>query len=128
MILLAGQQLKANFGKHEIISDQGFSVGGSEEYPEPFEYFLASMALCATFYMRKFCQQREISTDGLNVIQHNENVYEDNKYKKKLTLSVELPEGFPSKYRKALLAAGNTCTVKKVIQEMPDFDIEIVES
>ncbi len=124
--LLDGQQLKASFGEHEIISDQSTKVGGSEEYPEPFDYFLASMPLCAAFFMRKFCQQRDISTDGLKVIQNNENIG-DNKYKKNISLSVVLPDGFPDKYRKALLASANTCTVKKVIQEMPEFEISIAD-
>jgi ribosomal protein S12 methylthiotransferase accessory factor len=124
--LLEGQQLKASFGDHEIISDQSVAVGGKAEHPEPFDYFLASMPLCAAFYMRKFCQQRDISTKGLKVVQNNENLSEDNHYKKKITLSVTLPEDFPKKYNKAILAAANTCTVKKVIQAIPEFDINIV--
>jgi len=124
--LLEGQKLQASFGDHQIISDQGVAVGGNAQHPEPFDYFLASMPLCAAFYMRRFCQQREISTDGLKVVQNNENISEDDKYKKKITLEVTLPEGFPKKYNKAILAAANTCTVKKVIQAMPEFDISIV--
>ncbi len=54
MSLLAGQQLKASFAGYEIISDQGFDVDGKDEYPEPFDYFLASMLcllrfICASF-------------------------------------------------------------------------------
>ncbi len=124
--LLEGQQLQANFGEHQITSDQSIAVGGRAEHPEPFDYFLASMPLCAAFYMRKFCQQRDISTDGLRIVQNNENISEDDNYKKKITLEVTLPEGFPKKYNKAILAAANTCTVKKVIQAMPEFDIAIV--
>jgi ribosomal protein S12 methylthiotransferase accessory factor len=124
--MLPGQQLKASFGKHEIISDQSLTVGGQEEYPEPFDYFLASMPLCAAFYIRKFCQQRDISTDGIKVIQNNSNVGDD-KYQKKFSLSVELPESFPQKYKKALMASANTCTVKKVVQAMPEFEVSIVE-
>jgi len=124
--LLEGQQLQASFGEHNITSDQSMSAGGKAEHPEPFEYFLASMPLCAAFYMRKFCQQRDISTEGLKVVQHNENVSEDDHYKKKISLEVTLPEGFPKKYNKAIMAAANTCTVKKVIQAMPEFDIAIV--
>ena len=124
--LLEGQQLKASFGDHEIISDQSVSAGGNAEQPEPFDYFLASMPLCAAFYMRKFCQQRDISTEGLKVVQNNENLSEEDHYKKKITLSVTLPENFPKKYNKAILAAANTCTVKKVIQALPEFDISIV--
>jgi len=124
--LLDGQQLQANFGEHQIISDQSIAVGGKAEHPEPFDYFLASMPLCAAFYMRKFCQQRDISTTGLKIVQNNKNISEEDNYKKKITLEVTLPEGFPNKYKKAILAAANTCTVKKVIQAMPEFDIAIV--
>lgn len=124
--LLEGQQLKASFGDHEIISDQSVAAGGNAESPEPFDYFLASMPLCAAFYMRKFCEQRDINTAGLKVVQNNENLCEDDHYKKKITLEVTLPENFPTKYSKAILAAANTCTVKKVIQALPEFDITIV--
>ena len=124
--LLEGQKLQASFGEHQIISDQSISAGGNAEHPEPFDYFLASMPLCAAFYMRKFCQQRDISTQGLAVVQHNENMCEDDPYKKKITLEVTLPDKFPEKYNKAILAAANTCTVKKVIQALPEFDITIV--
>lgn len=124
--LLEGQKLKASFGEHEIISDQSKAVGGNEESPEPFDYFLASMPLCAAFYMRKFCEKRDISTVGLKVVQNNENVCEEDHYKKKITLAVTLPENFPTKYTKAIIAAANTCTVKKVIQALPEFDISIV--
>lgn len=124
--LLEGQQLQASFGEHQITSDQSVAVGGKAEHPEPFAYFLASMPLCAAFYMRKFCQQRDINTDGLKIVQHSENVSEDDHYKKKITLEVTLPDNFPKKYNKAILAAANTCTVKKVIQAMPEFDITIV--
>ncbi len=124
--MLDGQQLKASFGDHEIISDQSVTAGGKAEYPEPFDYFLASMPLCAAFYIRKFCDARDISTDGIKISQDNENIDPENKYKKKLTVSVELPESFPKKYHKALLAAANTCTVKRVVQASPEFEVKIV--
>lgn len=123
--MLAGQQLKASFAEHEIISDQSKAAGGQEQYPEPFDYFLASMPLCAAFYIRKFCQQRDISTDGIKVTQNNENVGDD-KYKKKFAIEVELPADFPQKYKKALIASANTCTVKKVVQAVPEFEITLV--
>lgn len=123
--MLEGQQLKASFGQHEIISDQSINVGGQAAYPEPFDYFLASMPLCAAFYIRQFCKQRDIPTEGIKIFQENENIGDD-KYKKKMHISVELPDNFPTKYRKALLAAANTCTVKKVIQAMPEFEINLV--
>lgn len=125
--LLEGQKLQASFGTHKIISDQSIAAGGNEEHPEPFDYFLASLSLCAGFYMRKFCLQRDISTQGLEIVQEVTTAEGDDHYKKKISLRVTVPEGFPKKYRKALLASANTCTVKKVIQAIPEFDIEIVD-
>lgn len=124
--LLEGQKIQASFGKHKIISDQSLSAGGDESHPEPFDYFLASMPLCAGFYIRKFCEARDISTEGITLTQDNSNIGED-KYHKRFSITVTLPDSFPKKYRKALLAAANTCTVKKVIQAMPEFEIEIAE-
>jgi ribosomal protein S12 methylthiotransferase accessory factor len=124
--LLEGQKLQANFGKHQIISDQSVSAGGEESNPEPVDYFLASMPLCVAFYIRKFCEARDISTEGISLTQEHTSIGED-KYHKRFAISVILPEGFPEKYKKALLAAANTCTVKKVIQAMPEFDIQIAE-
>ena len=124
--MMAGQQLKASFGEFEIISDQGRELGGQEEYPDPFSYFLASLPLCTAFYIRRFCEQRDICTDGMKVIQDNTNIGDDN-YKKKLSITVKLPEGFPTKYKKALIAAANTCTVKKVVQALPEYEIDIAE-
>lgn len=122
--LLEGQKLQASFGKHQIISDQSVAVGGDQAYPEPFDYFLASMPLCAGFYIRKFCESRGISTEGITLTQEHATIGED-KYQKRFEISVVLPAGFPDKYKKALLAAANTCTVKKVIQAMPEFNIKI---
>ena len=124
--MLDGQKLQASFGEHQIISDQSVSAGGDNSYPEPFDYFLASMPLCAGFYIRKFCEARGISTEGISLTQEHSTIGED-KYHKNFAIKVTLPEEFPDKYKKALLAAANTCTVKKVIQAMPDFDIQIAE-
>ncbi|KAA1161147.1 OsmC family protein [Pseudoalteromonas fuliginea] len=119
--MLEGQKQSAKFGDLEVISDQSIAVGGSAEHPEPFDYFLVSMVLCAGFYARKFCEQRDISTQGMTLTQNNENV--DDNGKKLFAIEINLPEGFPEKYKKALIAAVNTCTVKKVIQAVPEFSV-----
>ena len=121
--MLEGQKQSAKFGDLEVISDQSVNAGGNAEHPEPFDYFLVSMVLCAGFYARKFCEQRDISTQGMTLTQNNENV--DDNGKKLFSIEINLPEGFPDKYKKALIAAVNTCTVKKVIQAVPEFSVVV---
>ena len=121
--MLEGQKQSAKFVDLEVISDQSVNAGGNAEHPEPFDYFLVSMVLCAGFYARKFCEQRDISTQGMTLTQNNENV--DDNGKKLFSIEINLPEGFPDKYKKALIAAVNTCTVKKVIQAVPEFSVVV---
>ena len=121
--MLEGQKQSAKFGDLEVISDQSANAGGNAEHPEPFDYFLVSMVLCAGFYARKFCEQRDISTQGMTLTQNNENV--DDNGKKLFSIEINLPDGFPDKYKKALIAAVNTCTVKKVIQAVPEFSVVV---
>lgn len=122
--LLEGQKLKAKFGKHEVISDQNISLDQLGDYPEPYDYFLVSMVLCAAFYVRQFCASRDIPTKGLILSQENSRSEED-KYKQTFNIVVKLPDNFPQKYRKAVLAAASSCTVKKVIQALPEFEVSI---
>ncbi|MBB1453310.1 OsmC family protein [Pseudoalteromonas sp. SG43-1] len=121
--MLEGQKQSAKFGDLEVISDQSVNAGGNAEHPEPFDYFLVSMVFCAGFYARKFCEQRDISTQGMTLTQNNENV--DDNGKKLFSIEINLPDGFPDKYKKALIAAVNTCTVKKVIQAVPEFSVVV---
>lgn len=121
--MLEGQKQSAKFGDLEVISDQSVNAGVNAEHPEPFDYFLVSMVLCAGFYARKFCEQRDISTQGMTLTQNNENV--DDNGKKLFSIEINLPDGFPDKYKKALIVAVNTCTVKKVIQAVPEFSVVV---
>jgi ribosomal protein S12 methylthiotransferase accessory factor len=40
-----------------------------------------------------------------------------------IDLEIELPEGFPEKYRASLVRAAELCAVKKHFESPPDFNI-----
>jgi len=124
--LLDGMKLSAAFDNFTVESDQDPSVGGESSRPEPFSYFLASLALCAGFYVRSFCNSRGIPTEGLKISQKNMRSGGDDKYKQKIILDITLPKDFPEKYKSAVLKSAEGCTVKKVIQAMPEFEINLI--
>lgn len=119
---LGGKKLKAVFGDYDLLSDQKKEDGGDGNAPDPFEYFLASTALCAGHYINLFCQARKISTDGIKIKQIDLKD-ETDQYKRTFRLHVGLPSDFPNKYKNALIKAAEGCTVKHVIQTGPEFEI-----
>jgi ribosomal protein S12 methylthiotransferase accessory factor len=120
-----GKKIDAAFGKFTINTDQSVKVGGEESAPEPFAYFLASLATCAGIYVIGFCQARELPTDGIRLTQDHTF---DEKTGKLLgvELRIQVPESFPEKYRVPLERVAAKCAVKKVIENPPEFDIKTV--
>lgn len=103
-----------------IASDQPVEYGGAGSAPAPFEQFLASLATCAGFYAVQFCRKRELPTDGLAVTLDTERDPESHRLAE-VRIEVTLPDGFPEKYRDALVRAIDQCAVKRAIEAPPRF-------
>ena len=117
-----GRKIYASYKGFTIKTDQPESSGGGGTAPAPFDLFLSSIGTCVGFYVVRFCQERDISTDNINVVLKKER-NSDTGMIGKISLDINLPEGFPEKYRKAVIAAADTCAVKKHIINPPAFDI-----
>ncbi len=122
-----GKKLEAQFNNFLVHSDQSKKIGGKESAPEPFDFFLASMALCAGHFVREFCCARDIDTDGIKIIQEDSKD-PANPSKRVFSVSVDVPVNFPEKYIPALNQALKLCSVRKVIEAGPTFEVGITRS
>jgi putative redox protein len=117
-----GKQVDALFRGFTIQTDQDRESGGEASAPEPFDLFLASIGTCAGVYVLNFCTERELSTDGLQLhitIRRNKEL----RLVDKITIKIELPDGFPDKYKRAIMKTAGLCSVKKHLMNPPEFDI-----
>jgi putative redox protein len=117
-----GKRVDAKIGEMLIHTDQSREHGGEGSAPDPFNLFLASIATCAGFYAMAFCQSRGIAADGMTLSLGCE-WNEKNRACERLRIRLNLPEGFPERYRDAVLKAMDQCLVKKHILHPPEFVI-----
>ncbi|QVM98718.1 OsmC domain/YcaO domain-containing protein [Pseudomonas sp. B21-032] len=120
-------RLEAKFDDFTVVADQPIRYKGDGSAPGPFDYFLASSALCAAYFVKLYCQTRDIPTDNIRLSQNNI-VDPENRYKQIFKIQVELPADISEKDRQGILRSIDRCTVKKVVQTGPDFVIEEVEN
>ncbi|WP_417583715.1 OsmC domain/YcaO domain-containing protein [Nitrincola sp.] len=120
-------RLEAKFDDFTVITDQPIRYKGDGSAPSPFDYFLASSALCAAYFVRVYCLARNIPTENIRLSQNNI-VDPENRYNQIFKIQVELPESISDKDREGILRSIDRCTVKKVVQMGPGFEIETVES
>ena len=120
-------RLEAKFDDFTVVADQPIRYKGDGSAPGPFDYFLASSALCAAYFVKLYCDTRNIPTDNIRLSQNNI-VDPENRYKQIFKIQVELPADISDKDRQGILRSIERCTVKKVVQTGPEFVIEEVEN
>lgn len=117
-----GKVITAHTSSHSIKTDQPLNNGGENSAPSPFDLFLAAIGTCAGIYIKSFCDQRNIPSEKIKIIQSAE-------YDKQtglptnISLDIQLPTDFPDKYRDAVISSAELCKVKKTIANPPVFKI-----
>ncbi len=120
-------RLEAKFDDFTVVADQPIRYKGDGSAPGPFDYFLASSALCAAYFVKLYCETRNISTENIRLSQNNI-VDPENRYQQIFKIQVELPPDIQEVDRRGILKSIERCTVKKVVQAGPEFVIEEVEN
>jgi putative redox protein len=113
-----GSRVDAEFGDFKVPTDQPVHGGGDASAPTPFATFLASIGTCAGIYVLGFCKQRNLPTEGLTIVQRTE-ADPATGLVARIGLEVHLPEGFPEKYRDAVIRSAEQCAVKKHLEHPP---------
>ncbi len=117
-----GKVVTANFHGHAIKTDQPHENGGKDTAPAPFDLFLASIGTCAGIYVKSFCDNRNIPTDKISLIQTTD-FDKETGLPVGITIDIRLPADFPEKYKASVVSVAELCKVKKSIAKPPVFKI-----
>ncbi|MDH4008255.1 MAG: OsmC family protein [Desulfuromonadales bacterium] len=120
-----GVRVNAQYNGFDIATDQPEKNGGENSAPAPFDLFLVSLGTCAGFYALRFCQQRELTTDGMRMSLTTRRNPETKRLDR-IEITLNLPDGFPEKYRGAIIRATDQCAVKKVLVDPPEIELVTV--
>ncbi len=118
-----GLRVDAEYKGFVIKTDQPVYSGGDGSAPAPFDLFLASIATCAGYYVLAFCNKREIPTEKAAVVMKTRRNPETKRIEK-ISIEIQLPPEFPEKYKKAVIKAVDSCSVKIHILNPPAFEVE----
>jgi ribosomal protein S12 methylthiotransferase accessory factor len=113
-----GSRVDAHFRGFTVPTDQPPAASAAM----PFDLFLASIGTCAGIYVLGFCQQRGLSTDGIQIVQRA-HTNPMNGMIEEIDLDIQIPPTFPARYREALIRSAELCKVKKHLEKPPRFNI-----
>lgn len=122
--LAGGKKVNAIVGDFEIKTDQSVHAGGEGSAPDPFTLFLASIGTCVGVYVKSFCDQRKISSDGIRI--NMEYQYDTiARLIGKIMIDIIVPPDFPGKYDNAVINTAGLCTVKRHLKESIPVEITV---
>jgi uncharacterized OsmC-like protein len=114
--LPGGVRVDALVDHFTICTDQPVKAGGEGSAPAPFALFLASLATCAGYYVKAFCDSRGIDTTGISLTMDTEYNHAE-KMIGKVIIRIKVPADFPEKYEGAVINAAAVCAVKRHLSE-----------
>ena len=117
-----GACVDAACGDMVIRTDQPVGSGGQGSAPTPFDLFLASLGTCAGIYVLSFCQQRDLPTEGIRIVERVE-MDPATHLVGEVALEIQLPADFPEKYAPALIRAADLCAVKRHLEHPPAIKV-----
>jgi putative redox protein len=117
-----GVKVDAHFNDFTVKTDQPAGDGGEDSAPSPFDFFLVSLGTCAGYYVLRYCQQHNLPSQGIRLIERS---YWDQSIGMlgKIELEIQVPSTFPEKYLPSLVRSAELCTVKKHIEKAPKFEV-----
>ena len=119
-----GLRVDAEYKGFVVKTDQPVHQGGEGTASSPFDLFLISIATCAGFYAVAFCKERGIPTDTAGILMRMEKNPET-KLIGKISIEIRLPADFPERYKRAIIKAVDTCTVKAHLLRPPTIEITL---
>ena len=124
---LDGDRFAIGIRDHLIRVDQPLTDGGEDTAPTPTELFVASLASCVGFYVRRYLARHDLPTAGLTVRAHYSFGARPARVSS-VQIDLELPDGVPSERIGALLAVASHCTVHNSLAEPPEVTIALAGS
>jgi ribosomal protein S12 methylthiotransferase accessory factor len=82
--------------------------GGETRAQEPLDLYLASLGTCAALYAYRFCERRDLETEGMSVSLSTERGREMSRLAA-IRLVINLTSTFPEKYRSAIARSAEQC-------------------
>jgi putative redox protein len=122
-----GVKVDAVLDNFTVSTDQPVRAGGEGSAPAPFTLFLASLATCAGYYVKAFCDSREIPSGQIHLTM--ETIYNPaEKLIGKIVIDIHVPADFPEKYEAAVINAAAVCAVKRHLSEKIVHEIKVVRN
>lgn len=119
-----GMKVVAEFEGHRVVTDQPEKAGGTNSAPAPFDYFVASIGTCVGFYIKRYCQTKELDSSGISVHLATQRD-EQSKAVTGFAMTIRVPPSFPEKLHGALIKVADQCAVKKTMLSNPAFHISV---
>lgn len=111
-------------GRHSIVTDEPFSLGGTDEGPTPHELLPAALAGCISTMISMYAEKRgwEIGEVSAHVD------YDPEQTPRRVAVTVHLPEGLSSDQRQRLSRVAETCPVRRALETGFRFSERVVSA
>ena len=123
---LGGDRFAITARDHTVTVDQPVSDGGTDMAPTPTELFVAGLASCVGFYVRRYLARHDLPSARLSVTASYQMAARPARVSD-IQINLDLPPGVPAERHAALLAIASHCTVHNTLLDPPRVTVTLAE-
>jgi len=120
----SGDKFQISVRQHSLWVDQPTVDGGEDTAPTPTDLFIASLAACVAYYVRRFLSRHGQQVAKLAVTSEVDFASHPHRVGA-IDLRIEVPGELDPQEQAALLAVASRCTVHNSLRQPPEVRIEL---
>ncbi len=122
----SGDKFQIAVRQHSIRVDQPTADGGDDTAPTPTDLFIASLAACVAYYVRRFLSRHGHPVAKLAVTSEVDFASHPHRVGA-IDLRIEVPGELDPEQQASLLAVASRCTVHNSLRQPPEVRIGLAQ-
>jgi putative redox protein len=120
-------QQEVRIGRHQLLADEPFSVGGADAGPAPFDFLMAGLGACTSMTLRMYAERKELPLTGIRVALSHRKIDIDGKPQDQIRREIFLEGELSTEQRRRLLEIAGKCPVHRALSQSMILECALAE-
>lgn len=120
-------QQEVRIGRHQLLADEPFSVGGADAGPAPFDFLMAGLGACTSMTLRMYAERKELPLTGIRVALSHRKIDIDGKQHDQIRREIFLAGNLSEEQRRRLLEIAGKCPVHRALSSSMMLECELAK-
>ncbi|MFZ2266544.1 MAG: OsmC family protein [Azonexus sp.] len=120
-------QQEVRIGRHQLLADEPFSIGGGDAGPAPFDFLMAGLGACTSMTLRMYAERKQLPLTGIRVALSHRKIDLNGKQHDAIHREISLEGNLSDEQRRRLLEIAGKCPVHRALSSSMTLECALAQ-